>query len=69
VKYLGIESSTLEFKRTLPENDQIIKTVISFCNRNGGKLVIGVQPDGTIAGIPEEEIEKVMEYASEYSPS
>src|SRR5271170_4849023 len=63
MKYPEVESSTLEFKTTLPENDQIIKTITGFCNRNGGKLIIGIQPDGTIASIPEEEIEKVMEYA------
>ena len=64
MKYPGLESSTLEFKRTLPENDQIIKTVIGFCNRNGGKLIIGVEPDGTIIGLSEEEIQKIMEYAN-----
>ena len=64
MKYPGAESSTLEFKRTLPENDQIIKTIIGFCNRDGGRLIVGVQPDGTITGVPEEEIQKVMEYAN-----
>ncbi|MGC1879381.1 MAG: RNA-binding domain-containing protein [Rhabdochlamydiaceae bacterium] len=64
VKYTGNESSILEFKRTIPENEQIIKTVIGFCNRNGGKLIIGIEPDGTITGIPEEEIQRVMEYVN-----
>src|SRR5476649_2083811 len=64
MKYPGNESSILEFKRTLPENDQIIKTVIGFCNRNGGKLIIGVDSDGTIVGMSEEEIQKVMEYVN-----
>src|ERR1700722_19239151 len=62
MKYPGFESSILEFKRSIPENDQIIKTVIGFCNRNGGKLIIGVEPDGTIVGVPESEIQKVIEY-------
>ena len=62
MKYPGVESSTLEFNSTIPENDQIIKTVIGFCNCNGGKLVIGVQSDGTITGMPEDEIQKMMEY-------
>lgn len=64
MKYPEVESSILEFKRTLPENDQIIKTVIGFCNRNGGRLIIGVEPDGTITGISEETIQNVMEYAN-----
>ncbi len=62
MKYPAMESSTLEFKRTLPENDQIIKTVIGFCNRSGGKLIIGIDTERTIIGIAENEIEKVMEY-------
>lgn len=63
MKYPGEESSTLEFKQEVPENEQIIKTVIGFCNRNGGKLIVGVHSDGIIVGIPEEEIQKIMEYA------
>jgi ATP-dependent DNA helicase RecG len=62
MKYAKNESSILEFKRTMPENDQIIKTVIGFCNRNGGKLIIGIEPNGTIIGVSEDEIQKVMEY-------
>lgn len=64
MKYPGNESSILEFKQAIPENDQIIKTVIGFCNRNGGKLIIGVEADGTITGVPEEQIQKVMEYVN-----
>ncbi len=62
MKYPGNESSTLEFKQTIPENAQIVKTIIGFCNRSGGKLLIGVKQDGTVIGVPEEEIERVMEY-------
>lgn len=62
MKYLGFESSTLELKRSLPENDQVIKTVIGFCNRYGGKLVIGVDSERNIVGISENEAERVMEY-------
>jgi ATP-dependent DNA helicase RecG len=62
MKYPAFESSTLELKRTLPENEQIIKTVIGFCNRYGGKLVIGVDSDRNIIGIPENDIQRVIEY-------
>ncbi|MCB1073532.1 MAG: putative DNA binding domain-containing protein [Chlamydiia bacterium] len=62
MKYPGNESSILEFKKTIPENDQIIKTIIGFCNRSGGKLLIGVKEDGVIVGVPEEKVQKVMEY-------
>lgn len=62
MKYIGNESSTLEFKKTIPENDQIVKTVIGFCNQKGGKLIVGVDSNGNIAGVPKKDIQKTMEY-------
>jgi len=62
MKYPGQESSILEFKRELPQNDQIIKMIIGFSNRSGGKLIIGVADDGTITGIPEHEASAAIEY-------
>jgi len=62
VKYSGQESSRLEFKLIIPANAKIIKTVIGFCNAKGGKLVIGVKNDGTIAGISEEDAHQAMEW-------
>jgi len=62
VKYPGQESSILEFKRELPENNQIVKTIIGFCNQHGGKLIVGIDDDGTIVGIPEEKLQAVQEY-------
>lgn len=62
MKYPETESSTLEWKTTFPENDQIIKTVIGFCNRFGGKLVIGVSNNGEVIGIDESLAEEKMEY-------
>lgn len=56
------ESTTIELKVSLPKNDQIIKTIIGFCNQNGGKLIIGVANDGQVVGIPEEEVEYTREY-------
>ncbi|MBA3953867.1 putative DNA binding domain-containing protein [Candidatus Dependentiae bacterium] len=60
--YPDQESSTLEFKVTFPKNDQIIKTIIAFCNEKGGKLIVGVEDDGTIIGIQQEEAQQAMEY-------
>lgn len=47
------ESTTLEFKREIPRNDQIVKTTIGFCNQYGGRIIIGVEDDGQIVGIDE----------------
>lgn len=46
------ESSTLEFKKELPKNNQIVKTIIGFANQFGGKLIIGIDDNGKIVGIP-----------------
>lgn len=62
MKYLEEESSTLEFKENLPKNNQILKTIIGFCNQNGGKIIIGVEDDGTIKGLTQEEISHAFEY-------
>ncbi len=60
--YPHLESSTLEWKKEIPRNDQIIKTVIGFCNQCGGKLVIGVANSGDIVGVPECVIQESLEF-------
>ena len=62
MNYSEQESATVELKVELPKNNQIIKTIIGFCNQNGGKLVVGVANNGRIVGIPETEVEKALEY-------
>ncbi len=64
MKYPEVESSILEFKQQVPQNDQIVKTVIGFCNQNGGKLVIGVTDHGAIIGISPEEAASAVESLS-----
>ena len=61
MRYPDFESSVLEFKRELPKSDQIVKTMIGFCNQNGGKLVVGVSDSGDIEGIPPADQEKLLE--------
>ena len=55
------ESALLEFKREVPKNEQIIKTIIGFCNQKGGRLILGVNDDRTIAGLPEDQIDQLLE--------
>lgn len=57
-----MESSTIELKSILPKSDQIIKTMISFCNHLGGKLVIGVEDDRTIVGLAENEMDEALQW-------
>lgn len=61
MKFPEPESPFLEFKREMPKNDQVIKTIIGFCNRYGGKIIIGVDNDRTIVGISDKDVEGMME--------
>jgi predicted HTH transcriptional regulator len=45
------EGLQLEFKRKANFPDKIMREVVAFANTEGGKLVIGVDDDGTIAGL------------------
>lgn len=44
------ESETLEFKRTIAERREVAKSVCAMANQRGGRVVIGVNPDGQIVG-------------------
>jgi len=61
MKYPGHESIVLEFKQTLPTKQEILKTIIGFCNLYGGRLIIGVADNGDIVGLPEDEIDQLIE--------
>lgn len=61
MKYPGQESITLEFKESIPKKNQIVNTVLGFCNRFGGRLIIGVNDSGDIIGVPEEGIDAQIE--------
>ena len=45
------EGLTIEFKRRVPRPARIAKEVIALANAQGGKLLLGVDDDGTI--VPE----------------
>lgn len=65
MKYPGEESSRLEFKEVLPKSDQVINTMIAFCNMHGGKLIVGVDDAGRVKGLPEKEVQATMEWLNE----
>jgi len=51
------EGKTIEFKAELPNSHALAKTIIAFSNTGGGKLIIGVNDQGTIIGLkPDENI-------------
>ena len=54
------ESVTLDFKKTITSCEKIARTMVSFANNKGGRLLIGVADDGTIKGVKSEDEERYM---------
>jgi predicted HTH transcriptional regulator len=54
------EGVTLDFKKTITSCEKIARTMVSFANNKGGKLLIGVLDDGTIKGVKSEDEERYM---------
>ena len=54
------EGSRQDFKKTITSCEKIAKTMVSFANNKGGRLLIGVLDDGTINGVKSEDEEKYM---------
>lgn len=45
------EGQHLEFKKKVDHPEKIVKEVVAFANSGGGKLLIGVDDDGTLSGL------------------
>ena len=54
------ESVVVDFKKTITSCEKIAKTMVSFANNKGGRLLIGVADDKTIKGVKNEDEEKYM---------
>ncbi|MGZ3763945.1 MAG: AlbA family DNA-binding domain-containing protein [Mucilaginibacter sp.] len=54
------EGVTIDFKKTITSCEKIARTMVSFANNKGGRLLIGVADDGTIKGVKSEDEERYM---------
>ena len=45
------EGQTVEFKKSLSEEDQAIEALSAFANADGGTVLFGVRPDGHVIGV------------------
>lgn len=54
------EGVSLDFKKTISSCEKIARTMVSFANNKGGRLLIGVADDGTIKGVKNEDEERYM---------
>src|SRR5690606_39260955 len=52
------EGANLEFKRKVPKPARIAKEIIAFANTSGGRLLLGVDDDGSIVGVRDVEEEE-----------
>jgi predicted HTH transcriptional regulator len=64
----GGENQHLDFKYNISDSRKIAKTLVAFANTGGGKLLIGVRDNGSIAGIiSDEELFMIEAAAQMYS--
>jgi len=54
------EGSRQDFKKTITSCEKIAKTMVSFANNKGGRLLVGILDDGTISGVKSEDEERYM---------
>lgn len=54
------EGRTLEFKHRVPRAERIAKEVIALANTDGGRILLGVDDDGTLVGVDDAAEEAFM---------
>lgn len=60
------ESQTLDFKRKITQASKIAKTLASFANTKGGRILVGVSDDRQIIGVDPEEERFAMNQAAKF---
>ena len=58
------EGEMLDFKKEISSVNRIAKTMVSFANHHGGTLLVGINDNGTVAGIKVEEEKFMLEKAA-----
>lgn len=53
------ETSTVQFKRTLEDTNDLAKELCAFSNTSGGTILFGVEDDGTISGLSPEQVREL----------
>lgn len=59
------EHERQDFKYSITDACKIARSISAFANRSGGRLLIGVKDNGTVAGVRNEEDIYVVEQAAE----
>jgi ATP-dependent DNA helicase RecG len=50
-KKFAAESTTVEWKHSLSGTEAIVETAVAFANTEGGRIFIGVSPEGKVVGV------------------
>lgn len=58
------EGEMLDFKKEISSTHRIAKSIVSFANHHGGTLLVGVNDNGTIAGVKAAEETYMLEQAA-----
>lgn len=63
----GFETSTIQFKATISNINQLSQEMVAFSNTLGGLLIIGVADNGEVQGLTPEEIRKINQWVGSAS--
>ena len=58
------EDSTHQFKKDVNNADSLAAEMVAFSNSSGGKMLIGVNDDGTISGLSSDDIRRLNQLIS-----
>ena len=58
------EDSTCQFKKDVANADSLAAEMVAFSNGLGGKILIGINDDGTVAGLSNEDIRRINKLIS-----
>lgn len=64
------QSTTLELKRTTGELREAMQTLCAFANGKGGRVIVGVRPDGQIVGqqVSEQTLHEIAAARDRFEP-
>lgn len=60
------ENETLDFKQEISSAAKIAKTMVSFANNKGGRLLVGVRDNKSIAGVRTEDEKYMLGLAADF---
>ena len=59
------ENQQLDFKFEISDSKKIARSLVAFANTDGGKLLVGVKDNGSIAGVRSDEEYHMVEAAAQ----